>query len=116
MPAPSTADIRAFETSLQRPTGNCILEFQPVKDTPFVNGIEITREIAGRMLPIRILAQEHPYTDRNGVVWEPIASSRVVSNVPRSEALTGTSDPDLFRGERFGNFSTPFPWRQESMP
>jgi len=80
-----------------------------MKDTPFVNGIEITPGLAGRMLPIRILAQEHPYTDRNGVLWEPDRFFKGGQHVARSEAVSGTSDPDFYRGERFGNFSYSIP-------
>jgi hypothetical protein len=105
----STADIRAFKDITPASDGLLHLEFQPMKDTPFVNGIEIVPGLAGRMRPIRILAQEHPHTDSNGVLWEPDNFFKGGQHVARSEAVSGTTDPELYRGERFGNFSYAIP-------
>jgi Malectin domain len=106
---PSTADVRVFEDISPASDGLLHLQFQSMKDVAFVNGIEITPGVAGRMLPIRILAQEHPFTDRNGVVWQPDHFFKGGQHVDRLQAVSGTSDPELFRGERFGNFSYSIP-------
>jgi hypothetical protein len=105
----STADVRVFKDIAPASDGLLHLEFQTMKDTPFVNGIEITPGRAGHMLPIRILAQEHPYTDRNGALWEPDHFFKGGQHVGRSEAVSGASDLELYRGERFGNFSYTIP-------
>ena len=106
---PSTADIRVFKDVSPAADGLLHLEFQPMKDIAFVNGIELTPGLEGRMLPIRIVAQQHPYTDSKGVTWQPDRFFRGGQPVARLEPVTGTADPEFYRGERFGNFTYSIP-------
>ena len=105
----STADIKVFKDVSPAADGKLHLQFEPVSNQPILSGIEITSGIPGHMRSVRMVAQDHAYTDRNGGYWEP---DRYVSGgqlVLRHETVSGTPDPDLYRGERFGNISYVIP-------
>ncbi|HKE24584.1 MAG TPA: hypothetical protein VKB88_19615 [Bryobacteraceae bacterium] len=65
--------------------GKLHLAFAAIRnDVPFVNAIEIAPSQPGAIRPIRILAREIGYTDRNRQVW---SSDRYFHNgvlVPRT--------------------------------
>ena len=104
-----TADIRAFKNISPDADGHLHLQFTPVTNMPILNGIEIMPGVAGRMRPIRMVAQGHGYTDKQGRYWEPDRYAAGGQLVARNETVSGTPDPELYRGERFGNVSYAIP-------
>jgi hypothetical protein len=70
-----------------------------------VNAIEILPGIRGKMRPVRLVAQERAYTEKEGREWEPDLYCRGGQRVRRTATVTGTDDPELYRGERFGNLT-----------
>jgi hypothetical protein len=106
----NTADIKVFKDI--RPAGDGMLHLEFVtwnNEVPFVNGIEITPSRPGAMRPIRFLARETGYTERNGRFW---ASDRYFHNgvqVRRHDPVEGTDEETLYQNERFGNFTYSIP-------
>lgn len=105
----STADIKVFKDISPAADGKLHLQFEPVSNQPILNGIEISPGVAGHIRPVRMVAQEHGYTDKNGHYWEPDRYVRGGQLVVRHESVSGDPDPDLYRGERFGNISYTIP-------
>jgi hypothetical protein len=58
-----------------------------------------------------MIALERPYTDPQGRVWEPERYVRGGQLVLRPQPIQDASDPELYRGERYGNirYSIPVP-------
>jgi hypothetical protein len=100
---PSTADVRAFKDIHPASDGKLHLRFEPYTNPPFLCAIEITPGTPGRMRPIRMIALDRAYTDSQGHVWEPDRYARGGQLVVRTKPVEDASDPELFRGERFGN-------------
>ena len=91
--------------------GFLTIDFKPQNAAALVSGIAVIAGTAGRLRPIRIATREEPYTDSTGRLW---SSDRYFSSgklVKRIEAIHGTEDPDLYRGERYGRltYSIPVP-------
>jgi hypothetical protein len=101
--------IRAFKGVTPGPDGFLRIKFDPGRDEPFVNAIEIIPTPDGRVPPIRIVAQENSVTDARGQVWQPDRYYRGGILLRRHSGVTGTADPDLYSGERFGHFSYVIP-------
>ncbi|HEV3196566.1 MAG TPA: malectin domain-containing carbohydrate-binding protein [Bryobacteraceae bacterium] len=99
----SAADMRAFKDISPAADGKLHLKFEPVTNPAIVSGIEITPGTPGVMRPIRMVSRDHPYTDRQGRVWESDRYSRGGQLVQRTEPVVNADDPDVFRGERYGN-------------
>ncbi len=105
------ADVRAFKDVHPAADGKLHLRFQSLIDAPILNAIEITPAPAGHINPIRIVAQENSYTDHAGHIWQPDQYARggqFAVHLHRNP-VSGTADPDLFVGERFGNFDYAIP-------
>jgi hypothetical protein len=100
---PSTADVRAFKDISPAADGKLHLKFEPFTNPPQLSAIEITPGIQGRLRPIRMTTLDRPYTDKRGNVWEADRYSRGGQIAIRTQAVEGAVDPELFRGERFGN-------------
>ena len=49
------------------------------------------------------MARDQAYTDNSGAVWQADRFFRGGQQVLRPHAVSGTTDPELYRGERFGN-------------
>ncbi|HBY60679.1 MAG TPA: hypothetical protein DEH78_12710, partial [Solibacterales bacterium] len=104
-------DIKVFRDVRPGKDGKIHIRFQGKKEIPFVNAIEVLPGTAGRMRPVRLVAQEQFFTDRTGRVWSPdsfaIATGGVL--VPRPDGPRGAAEPNLFRGERYGHFTYVIP-------
>jgi hypothetical protein len=50
-----------------------------------------------------MLSLDRVYVDKQGRIWEPDRYSRSGLLVVRTKPVEGALDPELFRGERFGN-------------
>jgi hypothetical protein len=106
----NTADEKVFKDISPAADGKLHLQFAGlVNNVPFLNALEIVPGIPGKMRPVRVVALSRNYTDQRGRVW---GADRYFSNgcgVVRSEPVRNTPDPDLFRAERFGNFTYAIP-------
>jgi Malectin domain len=100
---PNTADVRAFKDISPAADGKLHLRFEPSSNPPQVSAIEITPGTPGRMRPLRMVSSDRVYVDKQGRSWEPDRYVRGGLQVPRSKPVQDAADPELFRGERFGN-------------
>ena len=100
---PSAADVRAFKDISPAADGKLHLSFEPGTNAAVLSGIEITGGTPGQLRPIRMVSRDHPYTDRQGRIWESDRYSRGGQLVQRTDPIANTDDPDLLRGERYGN-------------
>ncbi len=81
------------------------LDFIPESSQPILNGLEIFRTPDAKMRPVRILAgREAPLVDVRGQEWGPDRYVVGGRQVPRQSLVLGTDSPNLFAGERYGNF------------
>lgn len=85
------------------------LAFTPLGGTPLLSGLSIVPGTPGRLRPIRIAAREEPYTDSSGYLWSADRFFFGGKLVKRREAIQGTSDPELYRGERYGRLTYTIP-------
>ena len=106
----NTADEKVFRDITPGADGYLHLKFPPaLKEKAFVNAIEIVPGMPGRLRPVRIVARETPVTSNDGQIWGADRDFVGGQRVLRSEPDKGTSDPELYRGERFGNFTYSIP-------
>ena len=105
----STADIRAFKDIRPAADGKLHLKFEPRTNPAIVSAIEITPGTRGKLRPIRIVSREHPYTDKQGRTWGADGYSRGGQLVMRTEPVLNIDDPELLRGERYGNLTYVIP-------
>jgi hypothetical protein len=104
-----TADIRIFKDISPAEDGKLHLQFQEANNEAFLNAIEISPSTKGRAKPLYIVARDHGYTDKNGRYWEPDHYARGGVLVMRTEEVAGAPDPELHRGERYGNITYSLP-------
>jgi hypothetical protein len=106
---PSAADVKVFKDISPASDGKLHLKFEQGTNPAFLNGIEIVPGIEGKMRPVRMVSRDRGLGDTSGRFWE---SDRYVKGgqlVLRNEPLSGTTDPELYRGERFGNLTYTIP-------
>lgn len=84
--------------------GLIVLEFNGRVGGALVNGIAVVPGIQGRLRPIRIAARNDAYTDSAGRLWSDDRAFSGGKLAVRIEGISNTPDPDLYRGERYGNF------------
>jgi hypothetical protein len=105
----ANVDVRAFKDIAPAADGKVHLEFFPEPHRPFVNAIELTPSRWGHANPIRIAARQSSYTDPDGKTWGPdnyfIRGRWVRHAMPEA----ARDLPELFRDERYGNFSYSIP-------
>ena len=106
---PNIADERVFRDVSPASDGKLHLEFISERGQPIVNAIEILPGLPGRQRPIRLLAQRTSYTDHAGNFWMPDTYYSNGQMSIHKDDVTGTPDPDLYAGERYGNFSYAVP-------
>lgn len=106
---PNTATIRVFKNILPGDDGHLTLRFQRVKESAFVNAIEVIPATSARLLPVRIVARSAGFRDAAGQKW--ISDRYFLGGQPvnRQEAVAGAGTQDLFLGERYGNFTYDIP-------
>src|SRR6266567_159918 len=81
------------------------IAFSGAMGPPTLNAIEILPSLHSAQLPIRLIMQTVPLTDRKGQLWHPddyFMNGRLSNQTHR---LLDSPDPDLFSGERYGHFS-----------
>lgn len=80
------------------------LEFRNRVGGAIISAISVTPGNEGRLRPIRITARERPYTDATGRFWQEDRYFNGGKLVKRIEHISGTDDPEIYRGERYGRF------------
>jgi hypothetical protein len=102
-------DVRAFKDIGPGSDGKLHLDFVPQPHRPFVNAIELEPARPGHANPIRIASRPSPYTDPDGKTWGP--DNYFVRGRQVRHAMPGAARdlPELFRSERYGNFSYSVP-------
>jgi hypothetical protein len=104
-----TADVKVFRDIAPASDGKLHLRFLGRKGDALVNAIEIVPGLAGRMLPLRWRAGDSPYTDHADNLWPADRYFRGGRFSRFHAAVSGTTDPDLYAGERFGAFTYAIP-------
>jgi hypothetical protein len=110
----SVADERVFKDISPAADGKLHLRFTHHVRDAFVNAIEVVPSAPGRLRPIRIATRDQSYTDKKGNLWMPDRYYRGGQPVLRTQLAAGTDDPELYRGERFGNITYVIPVAQGS--
>lgn len=85
------------------------LKFTNQIGTPALSALELTAGTPGKLKPIRILAQPTSFVDHKGQRWR--ADDYYLNGFRSTERrkVSGTDDPELFSGERYGHFSYAIP-------
>ncbi|HLH02978.1 MAG TPA: malectin domain-containing carbohydrate-binding protein [Bryobacteraceae bacterium] len=102
--SPGHVLIRVFKDIRPAGDGKLHLSFRSGEDRAFVSGIWIAPSERGRMNPVRIVMKPAPYTSPQGVVWGADRYEQGGTLVMRSLSTQGRFDPNLFTGERYGDF------------
>lgn len=103
------ADERVFRGVSPDKDGVLRLGFTGGNGAPSLNAIEILPGTPDAQLPIRLVMQTTPYTDRKGQFWHPDTYFMHGRLAPQTHPLLDSPEPDLFSGERFGHFSYAIP-------
>jgi hypothetical protein len=102
------ADERVFRDVSPAADGMLHLHLSTVVGTPSLSAIEILKGEPNRQLPIRLITQPTPFTDRDGHLWSPdnyfLGGRYLAHNLP-----SGSSDTDLLSSERYGHFQYAIP-------
>jgi len=103
------ADERVFRDISPAADGILHLSFAHALGVPMLNALEILPGMPHRQLPVRIAAQRTAFIDHNGNTWAPdnYYLNGMLSSV--QQAVTGTSDAELFGSERYGHFTYAIP-------
>lgn len=106
---PNTADEQVFRDISPGPDGLLQLAFTSERAPAELNAIEILPGLPHSLLPVRIVTQPTSFTDHNGQFWHPDNYYLGGYSSEKHLAVTGTDDPALYAGERYGNFSYSIP-------
>lgn len=105
----NTADVRVFRDVSPDKDGYLHLDFTGSLGLPLINAIEILPGLPHTLRPIRMVAQNSFFVDKSGNLWTPdtyFSGGRIASD---KLVVSGTQEPGLFAGERYGNFSYAIP-------
>jgi hypothetical protein len=108
-PGPNIADERIFRDVAPASDGLLHLVFSAERGSAKLTAIEILPGILHRQLPIRLVTQPRSFIDHNGQFWHPDDDFLGGYTSTTSTQIAGTSDPDIFTMERYGNFSYAIP-------
>lgn len=102
---PASPVIKLFHPVAPDQDGVLHLDFQALSSLATLSGIEVS-STAGKPLPIRILAgdRKSPVVDNEEREWGPDRFFVGGRAVPRNDPLKSAEDPNLYSGERYGNF------------
>jgi hypothetical protein len=113
---PNRLLVRVFKDVSQAPDGKLHLEFKAftprgrqVASPALLNALEILQTKPGFIHPVRIVTQDRPVTDVDGLTWSSDQYYFGGMLAFRSEPVVNARDKSLYRGERYGNFSYHIP-------
>lgn len=103
-----TADVRVFKDIRPASDGYLHLAFVRGSSDPLIDAIKIEPGIPGRLLPVRIVAQDISYTGERGERWsaDRYFEGGSLATWPRAG---DSAQSGLYAGERFGNFTYAIP-------
>jgi hypothetical protein len=107
---PNIADERVFIDVEPAADGILHLAFATGRNTAaLVNGMEIVKGVAGRMLPVRMLCGGGPYLDKDGRLWG--SDSHFQGGVVEKSAvrIENGGDAGLYSAQRYGRFTYSIP-------
>jgi hypothetical protein len=105
-----TADVRVFKDITPAEDGFLHLKFSSRPNAKaLLNAIEILPGVPGRIHPVRITPHNAAVFTKDGQEWSPDCYFKGGQTVERVGAVTGTANPELYRVERYGNFSYAIP-------
>ncbi len=106
----NTADVKIFKDVKPAADGKIHIAFVSTnKESPFVNAIEVLPSTPGFMRPVRIVARDISYADKTNLHW---SADRYFTNgmmLRRHDPIANTEDDELYRSERYGNFTYTIP-------
>lgn len=103
------ADETVFRDISPDKDGFVRLRFTNQSGTPSLNALEIVPGIPNRLKPIRIIMQPTSFVDHKGQRWRADDHYLNGFRSPERRMVSGTDDPELFGGERYGHFSYAVP-------
>jgi hypothetical protein len=95
---------RVFRDVTPDKDGKIHLAFRRRNDQSIVSAIELIPEVKGKIDPVRLVMQEHPFFDSAGRMWKPDQYFVGGVSFRHPHQIQGTADPHLFDSERFGRF------------
>ncbi|MGO9230010.1 MAG: malectin domain-containing carbohydrate-binding protein [Bryobacteraceae bacterium] len=101
--------IRAFRDVSPASDGMVHIRFVALNDRALVNAIELTPQPPSGIRHIRMVARLSPFVDKRGAEWQPDDYVLGGQLIVRNEVAAGAADPELYEGERFGNFNYAIP-------
>ncbi len=108
----NTADVRVFAGASPAADGRLHLRFRnhwQLKGVAFVNAIQLSRTDSREMLPIRWVTADSAIEDEEGRLWLPDQYVQGGRRRELDQAVGNTQDPELFKSERYGNFTYAIP-------
>lgn len=103
------ADERVFRDITPEKDGFLHLQFTGERGTPSINAIAVLPGIPHKQLPVRLITQLTPFTDHDGNLWHPDNYFMNGHLSDQRVKTSGSDDPDLFTGERYGHFTYAIP-------
>lgn len=100
---------RVFKGISAGSDGMVHIRFHRIRDQAFVSAIELVPEVNGRMNPVRIVMQGSSFVDRDGNLWEADRYAFGGMLFAHHDPVVNSTDPHLFDGERYGNFTYQIP-------
>jgi hypothetical protein len=108
----NTADVRVFAGITPAADGKLHLRFRnhwQLKGVAFVNAIQLSRTDSKLMSPVRWVTADSAIEDQEGRLWLPDQYVQGGRRRELGEAVGNTQDPELFKSERYGNFTYAVP-------
>jgi hypothetical protein len=106
----AAVDVRVFKDVYPASDGKLHLEFLSSWGSPaFVSALELTPGTPGRLEPIRLSAHQSGFVDAAGTHWSGDNFFIEGRTGLYRNPVTGPKIPDLYTGERHGNFSYAIP-------
>lgn len=105
----AAVDIRVFKDVRPAADGKVHLIFRTEWGRAFVSALELTPGTPGKLEPIRISARQADFVDGNGQRWSGDKYFIDGRSWTYENPDTGPKIPDLYTGERHGNFSYAIP-------
>lgn len=106
---PNIADRRVFKDVKPASDGYLHLRFTGYGHKAQLSAIKIVPGIANRLLPIRFVTQQIPYTDGSGNLWAADSYYMGGRQTFHRKLIGGSIDQGLFAAERYGHFSYAIP-------
>ena len=103
------ADERVFRDMSPGKDGFLRIGFSGASGVPTLDAIEILPGIPHAQLPIRLITQTTPFTDRHGRFWRPDDYFMHGRLSKQAHPLQDSPEPDLFSQERYGHFTYAMP-------